>query len=117
MTTTLNHQIDDAALVVLCNVPTQDQALEIARELLKLRLAACVNILPGLISVYRWEQTVQQEHEVQLQIKTCRSRYALLEQCLLAKHSYALPEIIALPIEAGLPAYLNWLTAETRPLE
>lgn len=113
----LTVESDDQALLVLCNVPEFELAQQIARELLELRLAACVNILNGISSVYRWQQALQQDSEVQLQIKTRRSCYAALEQTLLALHSYDLPEIIALPIQQGLPAYLDWLAAETRPLE
>ena len=77
-------------------------------------LAACVNILAPCRSVYRWKGAVQHDEEHPMLIKTTHERYGALEQTLRAGHPYELPEIIAVPIERGLPAYLNWLTAETK---
>ena len=100
-------------LVVLCNVPDAGCATQIAEKLVERQLAACVNILAPCQSVYRWQGKVECAQEVPLLIKTTRERYPALEAAILAIHPYEVPEIIALPIETGLPAYLAWLSAET----
>ena len=101
-------------VVVLITAPSLDSAREIASTLLERRLAACVNILPGVSSMYRWNDQVQEDQEVLLIAKT---RQELLDQGLIAlvqaHHPYELPEIIALPVIAGLPAYLAWIDANT----
>lgn len=100
-------------VVVLCSCPDAKSAERIALAMVEERLAACVNVLPGVTSVYRWQDEVTSESEVLLLIKTSAARYPALETRLAALHPYEVPEIIALPIAAGLPAYLNWLAAET----
>jgi periplasmic divalent cation tolerance protein len=102
------------ALLILTNLPDLASAQALARLLVERKLAACVNILPAVQSVYRWQGEVEQAVEVTLLIKTSAHRYAELESTIKAAHPYALPEIIALPIVAGLPAYLDWITAETQ---
>jgi periplasmic divalent cation tolerance protein len=102
------------ALLILTNLPDADSAQALARQLVDRKLAACVNILSPVQSVYRWQGVVEQASEVTLLIKTVASRYAELESAIKAVHPYALPEIIALQIVAGLPAYLDWITAETQ---
>jgi periplasmic divalent cation tolerance protein len=102
------------ALLILTNLPDADSAQALARQLVERKLAACVNILPPVQSVYRWHGVVEQASEVTLLIKTVASRYTELESAIKAVHPYALPEIIALQIVAGLPAYLDWITAETQ---
>jgi len=77
------------------------------------RLAACVNILPRVQSVYRWQGAVESASEIPLLIKTTAANYPALENAIRAQHPYEIPEIIALPVERGLPAYLNWVAAET----
>jgi len=79
------------------------------------RVAACVNILAPCASVYRWQGSVQHAEEFPLLIKTTREAYAALEAAIRARHPYELPEIVAVPIEHGLPAYLDWVAAETTP--
>lgn len=101
-------------MLVLCNCPNQAVAIELAQQLLQHRLAACVNVLPGVQSLYRWQGRIEREHEVTLLIKTTRPRYEALERLLAAAHPYDVPEIIALPVSAGLPAYLGWLEDECR---
>ena len=101
-------------LLVLTNVPERAVAERLAEMLVEKRLAACVNILAPCRSVYRWKGAVQHDEEHPMLIKTTAERYAALEQALRAAHPYELPEIIALPIERGLPAYLQWVDAETR---
>lgn len=105
----------DAFLLVLNTCPDRDCAQRIAERLVRDRLAACVTILPQVHSIYEWQGEVQQESECQLIIKTRRARFAQLCQALRAQHPYELPEIIALPIVDGLPAYLDWIAKQTEP--
>lgn len=100
-------------LLVLCNCPDSDIAARIARALVEARLAACVNVLAPCQSIYRWEGAVETATETPLLIKTTRERYSALEAEVRALHPYEVPEIIALPIERGLPSYLGWVAAET----
>ncbi len=101
------------ALVVLVTTPTPERAAEIARALVEERLAACGNVVPGLRSIYRWEGKVQDEAEALLVLKTTRARFEALRDRVLALHPYEVPEVIALPVEAGSARYLAWLGAET----
>ena len=97
-------------LIVLCTVPDRDTAEEIANILIADNLAACVNIVPGITSVYRWENRIEQAEELMLVIKTGSKAFSALQAKIVDLHPYELPEIIAVPIQDGLPAYLNWLT-------
>lgn len=96
--------------IVLCTVPDRDTAEDIANILIADNLAACVNIIPGITSVYRWEDRIEQAEEQILIIKTGGEVYRALQERISDLHPYELPEIIAVPIQDGLPAYLNWLT-------
>ena len=96
--------------MVLSTAPDADQARRIASVLVEERLAACVNVIPGLTSVYRWQGTVQQDAESLMLIKTTRSGYQRLEHRLRSLHPYELPEIIAVPITDGQADYLTWIT-------
>ena len=101
------------AIVVLCTVPSEGEtAVELARGLVQARLAACVNLVPGVRSFYRWEGALQDDAEVQLLIKTTRSRFAELERWLDEHHPYEVPEVVALPVDRGAKAYLDWLGAQ-----
>ena len=100
-------------LLVLTNLPDRAAAERLADSLIEKRLAACVNILAPCRSVYRWNDAVQHDEEHPLLIKTSTERYAELEAAIRAGHAYELPEIIAVPVERGLPAYLDWVSAET----
>ena len=102
-----------SALLVLTNLPDRAAAEKLAETLIGQRVAACVNILAPCRSVYRWKDAVQNEEEYPMLIKTTAERYAALEQAIRAAHPYELPEIVAVPIERGLPAYLEWVAAET----
>jgi periplasmic divalent cation tolerance protein len=102
------------AVVVLVTAPTPDRAAEIARAVVEERLAACGNVVPGLRSIYRWEGKVQDDEEALLLLKTTRDRFEALRERVLALHPYDVPEVIALPVEAGSAAYLGWIAAETR---
>jgi periplasmic divalent cation tolerance protein len=100
-------------LLVFTSVPNRAAADRIAGMLIEKRLAACVNIL-ACRSVYRWKGAVQHDEEHPVLIKTTSERYAELEAALRAAHPYELPEIVAVPIERGLRAYLDWVAAETK---
>ncbi len=105
----------DAHCIVLCTVPDTDTGNRLAALLVEAGHAACVNLVPGLTSTYRWQGKLQQDRESLLIIKTRRDRFDAVQKALLAQHPYELPEIIAVPISAGLPAYLTWIdqTLET----
>lgn len=101
-------------LLILSNVPDRDTAGRIARELVNAGAAACANILPAVHSVYRWEGKMEEAEEITLMVKSTADRYDEVETMIRRLHPYSVPEIIALPITHGLPAYLQWLAAETR---
>ena len=103
-----------APRVVLCTCPDVETGRRIARTLVDERLAACVNIVAGVVSVFRWQGAVQEEGEVLLVLKTAADRLDALRERLVALHPYECPEVLALPVEAGHAPYLDWLTAETR---
>lgn len=100
-------------LLVLTNVPDEATGEAIARALVEDRLAACVNLLPAVQSIYRWQGAIEQAHETTLLIKTTPQRYPELEAAIRARHPYEVPEIVAVPVTAGLPAYLAWVAMET----
>ena len=95
--------------LVLCTCPDPDTARDLATTLVSRRLAACVNILPGLTSVYGWQGQVETATELLLLIKTQADRYAALEFCIRQHHPYEVPEIVALPIGRGSQDYLDWI--------
>lgn len=101
-------------LLILCNLPDRASAEQLAHTLIARHHAACVNILASATSVYRWQGAIETAQEIPLLIKTTEDRYFELEATIRELHPYQLPEIIALPISKGLPAYLDWLVAETR---
>lgn len=100
-------------LLVLTNVPDQQTATDLAEKLVSSRLAACVNCLPEVRSIYQWQGKIERASEVSLLIKTSRARYAEVERLIQREHPYDVPEIIAMPIEQGSPDYLAWMVAET----
>lgn len=101
------------ALIVLTNCPDEATANAIALAVVEEKLAACVNILPRMQSIYRWQGTVESASEIALLIKSTATNYPALEKRIAELHPYDVPEIIALPIRHGLPSYLNWLATET----
>jgi len=105
------------SLLVLTNLPDRESAEKLADLLIKRRLAACVNILAPCSSVYRWQGKTQRDEEHPLLIKTVKQRYPELEASIRACHPYELPEIIAVPLADGLPAYLQWVESETSNIE
>jgi len=97
-------------MLVLVTCASAAEARRIARAVVELRLAACVNILPGMVtSIYRWKGKVESSKERLLLIKTSRKRIVKLRAEVERRHSYQVPEFIALPIAAGSPAYLAWI--------
>lgn len=96
-------------LVVFCTCASAEMAHKLAHVIIARHCAACVNILPHLTSVYRWEDKITTADEFLLMIKTSAARYPELENLLRSEHNYQIPEIIALPIQNGLPSYLNWI--------
>jgi periplasmic divalent cation tolerance protein len=102
-----------AVIAVLTNLPDSESAFNLARELVHLRLAACVNVLAPVTSFYRWEGREEEAKEVPLLIKSTRERYAELEAAIRKRHPYSLPEIVSWPVERGLPEYLRWVEQET----
>jgi periplasmic divalent cation tolerance protein len=102
-------------LLVISNLPDRASAETLAKALVERRAAACVNVLSPCTSVYRWQGAVETAEEHPLFAKTTRDRYELLERVIRELHPYELPEIIAVPLAGGLPAYLQWVETETRP--
>ena len=102
------------ALLCFNTCPDPATAERLATQLVEERLAACVQVLPGLRSVYRWQGALERSEEVLLLIKTTPERYPALQARLPALHPYELPELVAVEASAGLPAYLQWLADETR---
>jgi periplasmic divalent cation tolerance protein len=103
-----------SVLLVFTNLPDRASADKLAELLVAQRLAACVNILAPCRSVYRWKDVVHAEEEHPMLIKTTAEQYPALEAAIRANHPYELPEIIAVPVERGLPEYLGWVAQETR---
>ncbi len=100
--------------LVFCTCPDTATAHALAHHLVERRLAACVNLLPPMQSVYRWQEQIEQAQEVQLLIKTCADRLEALTAAITQQHPYELPEIVAISPCAGLPAYMEWIRAQTR---
>src|SRR6476659_7191706 len=100
-----------STLLVLTNLPDRAAAERLADLVIEKKLAACVNILAPCRSVYRWKGAVQHDEEHPMLVKTTAERYPELEKALRAAHPYELPEIIAVPVERGLAAYLEWVAA------
>jgi periplasmic divalent cation tolerance protein len=100
------------ALIVLSTCGSGEEAARIARTLVEERTAACVNIVPGIRSIYRWQGAIEEAGEWLLIIKTRRALLDALKTRLAAVHSYETPELLALPVEDGAAGYLAWLTSE-----
>ena len=102
-------------IAILTNLPDSASAFNLARELVRMRLAACVNVLPPVTSVYRWKGNPEEASEVPLLIKSTSENYPAIESAIRRAHPYELPEIVSWTIERGLPEYLAWVESETRP--
>lgn len=100
-------------LLVLTNLPDVASAEKLARALVESRAAACVNVFAACRSIYRWQGAVETADEIPLLIKTTRAAYPRVEAVVRAQHPYDVPELIAVPITHGLPAYLDWVAKET----
>ena len=96
-------------VIVFCTCPDFANAKRLAEYLVENRLAACVNILPGLTSVYHWEGRICSDSEHLLLIKSKTDRYGLLEAALQREHPYELPEIVSVSLENGSQDYLKWI--------
>jgi len=99
----------DKFLITYCTCPDHEVALQLANTIVDAGLAACVNIVPGLTSIYRWQGKREQGTEELLMIKTTADCFPMLQALVVEQHPYELPELIAVPIETGLPAYLDWV--------
>lgn len=95
--------------IIFCTCPDKDTAKKLAHLLVTKKLAACVNILPGITSVYTWEEQIESVQEYLLLIKSSKDNYQAIETMLFKHHPYEVPEIIAVAIEHGLPEYLDWV--------
>jgi periplasmic divalent cation tolerance protein len=100
--------------VVLTTVAADERAEQVARQLVEDRLAACVNVYPPMVSVYRWKGSVERDAERQMVIKTTRDRLDALEVRLRELHSYELPEFVVVAVESGSEAYLSWVREQVR---
>lgn len=100
-------------LLVLTNVPDEATAEKLANALVEARVAACVSVLAPCRSIYRWQGRLEMAAEIPLLIKTSTSSYPRVEEIVRTQHPYDVPELIAVPITNGLPAYLDWLAKET----
>ena len=99
----------DEYVVVLSTLPSDKEPVRIGRTLVEERLAACVNVLPVMTSIYRWNEGIEEDPEHQVIIKTTRARLPALRERLQALHPYDVPEFIVLPIIEGSDAYLKWM--------
>jgi periplasmic divalent cation tolerance protein len=104
-------------LLVITNLPDAASAEKLARHLIEARAAGCVNQLAPCLSTYRWKNNIESATEVPLLIKTTRAAYPRLEKLIREAHPYELPELIAVPVTAGFPAYLDWVIGETTTLK
>lgn len=105
----------EEALLVMTTFGSVEEARKVVRTLLDERLIVCGNLLPGVESIYRWMANVETSAEVQVILKTNQSRYWLLEARLLELHSYEVPEVIAIPVQAGSWNYLRWVNEGCSP--
>jgi periplasmic divalent cation tolerance protein len=102
------------ALLVFTTLPTADKAAEVAKLLVEERLAACANLMPAIRSIYHWQGKLHDENEVLVLLKTRAEHLERLKLRILELHPYELPEVLAVPVEAGYQPYLEWLAGETK---
>jgi periplasmic divalent cation tolerance protein len=113
MNTTPTAPINRSALLILTTLPDRAGAEALARDLLAARLAACVQIGATLQSLYHWRGEIETAEETPVAVKTRSELYTRVQEAIRQRHPYELPEIVAVPITDGLPAYLDWIAAET----
>lgn len=101
--------------LVCCSLPDSDTARKLARSLIESHLAACVKILPNIMTTYQWDQKLQEDTQTVLMIKTTVSAFEKLCESIVASHPDECPEIIACPVSEGFPAYLKWVEQQTCP--
>lgn len=101
-------------MIILTTWPDVESARAAARKLVEEKLAACGNLVPGIESIYRWQGNIETSSEVLVIFKTTAARYPALEARIRELHSYEVPEILSLPVGAGLPAYLRWVAESCR---
>lgn len=106
---------DEDPIVVFLTAPSGEEATRLADLLINAHLAACVQILPEMESVYRWQGQIERQSEILLIVKTASGKFAELEREVRALHSYETPEIVAVPIVAGSQPYLDWLSESLKP--
>lgn len=106
--------MSEKGLVVYCTVPSKKTGREIASKLLSDHLAACCNIIPGLTSIFEWQDKIEEDEELLLLIKTTEDKYPQLERRIAELHPYEVPEIIATEIHRGLDSYIHWLKKTTK---
>ncbi len=104
----------DQYLIVLCTLPSAEEARQIGTSLVEMQVAACVNLVPQVESIYRWKGEIKSETEVMAIIKTTVNNYREVEARIQALHPYDTPEVIAVPIDRGASAYLGWISEVTR---
>lgn len=107
----------DSVRTVLMTAPDPEVAERLAEELVKARLAACANLVPGVTSVYRWKGAVERASEVLMVLKTTENRLPALVERAAGLHPYDVPEVLALPVDEGYGPYLRWVAEETSPGE
>lgn len=106
-------ETSEQILLVYCTCPDEAAGTELATRLVKAGLAGCVNVLPGITSIYKWHGEMKSGSEALLLIKCPAAKYPALQAAIAEQHPYELPEIIAVSIDTGLPAYLTWIREET----
>jgi periplasmic divalent cation tolerance protein len=102
------------ARIVLTTLDNREHAVQLANQLVELRLAACVNLIESIRSVYRWDGKVEQAEEILLIVKTAAERIPAVQETIFGLHSYQTPEFLVLPVEAASASYLEWLLASSR---
>jgi len=108
---------EDDVILVFSTCNSVELANQISEALVKRKLAACVNILPGIKSVYQWQDKLVKDNELLLIIKTRKTLFTQLQKAIQELHDYELPEVIAVPVELGEQTYLNWIKSATSVTE
>lgn len=114
MTKIKKSDIESQYQLVICTCPDEETAINIAENIVAQRLAACVNVLPAVYSIYHWQDNVESAKENIIIIKTLHEKYSSLEKVITSLHPYEVPEIIAIKINSGLPEYLNWIKSSIK---